>query len=144
MHKIPPELGHLSLAAHPEGGFYRETYRSEHLSTIDYVLLGRQFSGWHRVAGRDEVWNHHQGGRLALHLIDPNGVYSSVELGRTLHSAVVPADWWQAAEALDDAWVHTGCTVAAPFTFDAFTMADDSLFDTYPHLSAHERLLRRA
>lgn len=139
---IPPELAHLDLQPHPEGGFYRECWRSDQLTVIDYLLLPGGFSGWHRVFGAEEVWNHHGGGRLALHLLSEAG-HQRVELGRDRFSAVVPAGCWQAAEALDATWTLTGCTVAPPFRFEAFEMADASLEQQFPeHRAIVRRLLR--
>ena len=143
MQALPAELAHLSLQPHPEGGFYRETYRSNHLTVIDYLLLSGGFSGWHKVDGCDEVWNHHRGGRMALHLLSPDGVYRVVELGKIQFSEVVPAGWWQAAEALDSKWTLVGCTVGPPFDFSAFTMADDALFERFPQHARLRRLIRR-
>lgn len=141
MRPIPAELSHLRLEPHPEGGFYRETHRSEHLTVIDFLLLAGQQSAWHRVDGSDEVWNHHRGGRLALHLLSPDGAYERIELGDGRYSAVVPAGWWQAAENLDGDWTLVGCTVAPPFHFERFTMADGALFERFPEHRALARLL---
>lgn len=137
---IPHELSHLGLHPHPEGGWYRETWRSAHLTVIDYLLDAGSYSGWHRVSGSDEVWHHHRGGRIALHVLHPDGRYERIVLGHTQFSAVVPAECWQAAEPLDDRWVLAGCTVAPPFAFERFTMADTSLAEAFP---AHADLIRR-
>lgn len=137
---IPTPLAHLDLAPHPEGGWFREVYRSEQLTLIDYVLPAGGFSAWHRVHGGDEVWNHHRGGRLALHILSDAG-YERIVLGEERCSAVVPADCWQAAEALDDTWVWVGCTVAPPFEFARFEMATEELATRYPDAPV-SRLLR--
>ncbi|MCB9670712.1 MAG: cupin domain-containing protein [Alphaproteobacteria bacterium] len=137
----PEELAHLELQPHPEGGFFRETHRSELLTTIDFLLVPGSFSAWHRVEGADEVWNHHRGGRLRLHLLSPAGEHVAIELGGDRFSAVVPAGWWQAAEPVDDAWVLVGCTVSPPFTFGRFSMATSATFDRFPEHAALRRLL---
>lgn len=140
---LPAELAHLGLLPHPEGGWYRETHRSALCTTIDFVLPTGTFSGWHRVRGAEEVWNHHRGGRLALHLLDARGS-TTIVLGEHQFSAVVPAGCWQAAEPLDPSWVLVGCTVAPPFTFAGFDLADERLLLEFPeHAGAVERLLRR-
>lgn len=141
MRQPPPDLAALRLEPHPEGGFYRETHRSEHLTVIDFLLLDGQRSAWHRVSGSDEVWNHHRGGRLALHILSPGGEHERIVLGDERFSAVVPAGWWQAAEALDPAWVLVGCTVAPPFVFERFSMADATLFERFPQHADLTRLL---
>jgi hypothetical protein len=138
---VPEELSHLELQPHPEGGFYRETWRSERLTVIDYLLLGGGRSAWHRVDGADEVWNHHRGGLLALHLLAPDGRHQRIVLGADRFSAVVPTGWWQAAEAIDDRWVLVGCTVAPPFRFEVFTLAPPDLLTGHPDAEALAHLL---
>ena len=71
----------LRLAPHPEGGFFRETFRAEDLpfelpgrgvravSTAIYFLLRKgDFSAFHRVSS-DEAWHHYLGASLDLHLL---------------------------------------------------------------------------
>ena len=70
----------LGLLPHPEGGFYRETYRSAltldlpdgrrraAATAIHYLLPAGAWSTWHRVAS-DEIWHHYDGGALRLHLL---------------------------------------------------------------------------
>jgi predicted cupin superfamily sugar epimerase len=137
----------LGLVPHPEGGFYRETYRSELTvalpdgrrraasTAIHYLLPSGTWSTWHRVAS-DEVWHHYDGGALRLHRL---GLRS-----RRLHhgdpQAVVPAGVWQAAEPEDEA-VLCGCTVAPGFEFADFEMGRaDELVAAYPD---QEALIRR-
>lgn len=141
----PEALRSLGLADHPEGGWYRETWRSERCTVIDFALAPGTFSSWHRVRGADEVWTHVRGLPLALHVLHPDGRYERVELGPTQPSAVVPGDAWQAAEPLDgdDAYVLVTCTVSPPFAFENFDLADHSLVDGYPaHAAVLERLIR--
>jgi len=107
----------LRLTPHPEGGFYRETYRSEReipagslgdaftearsVSTgIYYLLVGDDFSTFHRLKS-DEVWHHYAGSPVVVHVIGADGYYTSVRVGSDLESgdlesgvepqAVVPA-----------------------------------------------------
>jgi len=130
------------LTAHPEGGWYRETWRSSHCTVIDFVLESGAFSSWHRVRGADEVWTHVRGLPLAVHVLHPDGSYERIVLGPDRASAVVPAAAWQAAEPVgDDApFVQVTCTVSPPFTFERFDLADPSLAETWPH---HAELLTR-
>lgn len=111
----------LGLAPHPEGGFYRETFRSAASTLIYYLLRAGEFSAFHRVLGRDETWHHYAGGPLSLHVVLPDGRYEAHRLGAGRHHAVVPADAWQAAEAEGEA-VLVGCTVSPAFDFAAFEM----------------------
>lgn len=109
------------LAPHPEGGFYRETFRSAATTLIYYLLPAREFSAFHRVLGRDEVWHHYAGGAIVLHVVHPDGRYETHRLDRGRHHAVVPADAWQAAETDGEA-VLVGCTVSPAFDFAAFQL----------------------
>jgi predicted cupin superfamily sugar epimerase len=132
----------LQLQPHPEGGFYREVFRSRHevkpddareprsaLTTIDFLLARGQFSAWHRVAS-DEVWHLLEGESLRLWLMPPAlDRVMAVDLGAVAASRmprhVVPAHWWQAAEPLAD-YAFVGATVGPGFDFAdfAFLRAD--------------------
>jgi predicted cupin superfamily sugar epimerase len=128
----------LGLAPHPEGGFYRETYRAplavrapqgeRAASTAIYFLLpGGSFSALHRVRS-DEHWHHYDGDPLALHTIDPQAeAHAVVLLGRDIARGerphhVVPAGVWQAAVPQGTRYALCGCTVAPGFDFADFEM----------------------
>ena len=112
----------LGLQPHPEGGFYRETFRDDTLggpraaSTAIYFLLPQGVvSRWHRVDAA-EVWHWYAGAALALTVSPPDSALKVVRLGSGLArgerpQAVVPAGHWQQAESLG-AWTLVGCTVA--------------------------------
>jgi predicted cupin superfamily sugar epimerase len=131
----------LDLAPHPEGGFYREVYRSaldvlpadgrsprQALTTIYFLLRAGERSRWHRVRS-DEVWHLYEGGPVELFLAPPDldGVRNHT-LGPAGESdgptATVPAGWWQAART-SSAFVLAGCTVAPGFSFDDFSFLRD-------------------
>jgi predicted cupin superfamily sugar epimerase len=113
----------LGLAPHPEGGYYRETFRSPLIldlpdgrrrsasTAIHYLLPPGTRSAWHRVAS-DEVWHHYAGGALRLHLLGAG----SHTLTASNPQVVVPAGVWQAAEPEREG-VLCGCTVAPGFDF---------------------------
>ena len=129
----------LGLAPHPEGGFYRETFRAEPLpfelpdrgvrsaSTAIYFLLeGADFSAFHRVTS-DEVWHHYCGGPLELHTLDRERGYARVVLGARVDLGerpqhVVRAGVYQAARLGAPGFVLCGCTVAPGFDFADFEM----------------------
>ena len=127
-------IARLGLQPHPEGGWYRETFRDEApdggraASTAIFYLLERgQVSAWHRVNDAVEVWHHYAGGPLQLSLAAPGEAAAVQTLGPDLFSGqtsqvVVPAGWWQSAEPLGD-WTLVGCTVAPGFEFAAFELA---------------------
>lgn len=123
----------LGLIPHPEGGFYRETFRAEAAAgdrgastAIYYLLRAEDVSAWHRVDA-DEVWHHYAGAPLELRLWRHGGERSVIRLGPGLAAGerpqgVVPASVWQSARPLGG-WVLMGCTVAPAFEFAGFEMA---------------------
>jgi predicted cupin superfamily sugar epimerase len=131
----------LRLVPHPEGGWYREIFRSSRevlprdgrpvrsaLTTIDFLLQPGEFSAWHRVQS-DEVWHLLEGGPLRLTLLSPSlDAIHEVELAAagpdTAPRAVVPAGWWQAAEAQGN-FAYVGATVGPGFDFNDFLFARD-------------------
>jgi uncharacterized protein len=141
MHPRAEELiRQLALKPHPEGGFYRETFRSaarvavaqrperSALTSIYFLLAAGGFSAWHRVTS-DEVWHWHEGEPLELLLAAPD--FSSVQrhrlgpVGSSIEPVVtVPAHWWQAARPLGN-YALCGCTVAPGFEFEDFSFLRD-------------------
>jgi predicted cupin superfamily sugar epimerase len=142
---VDPRAAHListlDLRPHPEGGYFREVFRSRlrvhpedsrparaALTTIYFLLPAGDVSRWHRVAS-DEVWHFYEGDPLQLLTIDAGtqqvehyllgGV--SVD-ARPAH--VVPAGVWQAAKTTGE-YTLVGCTVAPGFEFDDFQMLRD-------------------
>jgi predicted cupin superfamily sugar epimerase len=146
----------LKLAPHPEGGFYRETYRSPHVveahggtraahTEIYFLLASGEFSAFHRVAS-DEVWHHDDGDPLDLHLIDEAGRYTHVTLGHRYGEGerpqhVVPAGVWQAAAPRGDLFALCGCTVAPGFDFADFAMPPRA--DLVARFPAHAEIVTR-
>lgn len=124
----------LELAPHPEGGYYRETFRApapdatgRARSTAIYFLLTEgQASRWHRVDAV-ETWHWHCGAPLTLAIAPPAGPAIQITLGADLAAkqrpqGIVPTGYWQMA-ATQGAWTLVGCTVAPGFTFDGFELA---------------------
>lgn len=122
----------LDLKPHPEGGYFRETFRDAPAggrgasTAIYYLLKAGEVSHWHRVDAA-EVWHWHAGAPLVL-TISPNGHDAEAcHLGPELRTGqrpqlVVPAGHWQTATSLG-AWTLVGCTVAPGFDFSGFEMA---------------------
>lgn len=124
----------LDLKKHPEGGWYRETFRDPRIdangrsfSTLIYYLLeAGETSEWHRVDAT-EVWHWHAGGPLVITVSENGHDASAHHLGNALATGqrpqfVVPAGWWQTATSLG-AWTLVGCSVAPGFEFSGFEMA---------------------
>jgi hypothetical protein len=124
----------LELTPHPEGGFYRETYRDRPTeggrgasTAIYYLLRSGEVSGWHRVTDAAEVWHFYAGSPLELTLSADGQGTTTCRLGADLAGgerpqAIVPAGCWQSARSLGD-WSLAGCTVAPAFEFTSFELA---------------------
>jgi predicted cupin superfamily sugar epimerase len=117
----------LGLQPHPEGGWFRETFRDAASTAIFYLLERGQVSAWHRVRNASETWHHYAGGPLRLRIAEPGAAASEQVLGPDIFAGqspqvVVPVDWWQSAEPLGD-WTLVGCTVSPAFEFASFEMA---------------------
>ncbi len=124
-------IEHLGLQQHPEGGWYKETWRAENdgrpTGTCIYFLLkGDERSHWHRVDAA-EIWLYHAGAPLVLsmaasdagpaqdHLLTPDLTKGAPQL-------VVPEGHWQAARSTGD-YTLVSCTVSPGFQFEGFELA---------------------
>jgi predicted cupin superfamily sugar epimerase len=128
-------IARLELKPHPEGGYYRETFRDfradpqgRAMSTAIYYLLGRgDRSHWHRIDAV-EIWHYYSGDALTLRIANEGCAAHTVTLGPDVGAgqrpqAIVPAGAWQSAESSGD-WTLVGCTVAPAFEFARFEMAE--------------------
>ncbi len=156
----------LGLIPHPEGGYYRESYRSQLLishealapqftgarlaSTAIYFLLEAQnFSAFHKLRS-DELWHFYTGSSMSVHVIGPEGEYSEIQLGGDAESgevfqAIVNAGSWFASRIRDQrSFALVGCTVAPGFDFADFELGKRSdLVKLYPqHRLLIEQLTR--
>ena len=131
----------LGLQAHPEGGLYREIFRSalqvtrqpdgaarSALTSIFFLLPQGACSRWHRVDA-DEAWHHYEGGPIELLVLLPGeDRVQPWALGpagsQALPVRIVPAGAWQAARPLG-AYALAGCTVGPGFEFADFALASD-------------------
>lgn len=145
----------LELQEHPEGGYYREIYRSAEMFTTDYpgrrkkrnystsiyfLLDGKQKSKFHRLRS-DELWHFYDGSSVLIHIIDEEGNYKKMNLGKDilsgdLYQIVIKKNSWFAAEVVDKkSFALVGCTVSPGFDFSDFEFGDrDSLIKKYPDL----------
>ena len=127
-------IARLELEPHPEGGYYRETFRDASVdaqgrarSTAIYFLLARgEPSHWHRIDAV-EVWHYYAGSALTLRIAHDGCTQHTVRLGTDIIAgerpqAIVPAQAWQTAESAGD-WTLVGCTVAPGFEFAKFELA---------------------
>lgn len=141
----------LNLSPHPEGGYYRECYRSEQnvqlpndkkrsAGTGIYFLLAEgELSNWHRVRW-DEVWHFYDGDSLVLEIIDQDGLLRRLTLGDSFaenmeFQRLVPQNCWQRAYSTGR-YSLVGCTVSPGFEFEDFEMIEpQKLADRYPNLA---------
>lgn len=148
-------IEHLKLTPHPEGGFYRETYRSvggipagalapefdgprDFATAIYFLLSAGQVSAFHRIRS-DEQWFWHAGGTLRLSAIGPGGRTEEWLLGDDPEcgespQVVVPAGRWFGAWPEPGAeFVLVSCVVAPGFDFRDFEMARrEELLEEFP------------
>ena len=155
-----------NLQPHPEGGWYKQTYKSKEridadalperfgekraFSTAIYFLLEKgNFSAFHRIRS-DECWHFYAGDPLVIYIIEQNGELKIISLGNDLEKGhsfqyVVPANCWFASRpAPGSEHCFVGCTVSPGFEFEDFELADQTeLSVMYPqHKSIIKELCR--
>ncbi len=123
----------LGLTPHPEGGFYRQTFKDTAIvggrpasTAIYYCLAAGERSHWHRVDAV-ETWHYYAGAPIELSISEDGSASERHRLGSDLEAgerpqAVVPTLWWQSARSLGS-WSLVGCTVVPGFRFEGFEMA---------------------
>lgn len=154
--KIRRIIDTLDLQPHPEGGYFRESYRSpeltpetalprryggerSHVTAIYYLLPEGTKSGMHRLQS-DELWHFYLGGPLRLVQIFPDGkleevlIGPDIEAGQKLQHAVPRGCWFGACPTPGSSFTLVGCTVAPGFDFADFEMGrQDDLLAEFPH-----------
>ncbi|PKV52259.1 hypothetical protein ATE84_4368 [Aquimarina sp. MAR_2010_214] len=136
----------LDMNPHPEGGFYKETYRSEgvipkqilskefngkrkYCTAIYFLLTSDNFSAFHKI-NQDEIWHYYEGSSLFVHVIDLEGKYHCYSVGLNLDEGelpqlVVPAGCWFASSVKNEnSYSLVGCTVSPGFDFDDFELGE--------------------
>jgi predicted cupin superfamily sugar epimerase len=144
-------IKNLNLLPHPEGGYYKETYRSEVLTTIIdgktrntctaiyYLLEGDDKSNFHRLQS-DEMWFFHQGNTIEILTIQNNCIETYL-LGNDIANGeisqlLIPANIWFAAKIkIKSGYSLVSCTVSPGFDFEDFELARrNELSLEFPHL----------
>ncbi|MCK9617448.1 MAG: cupin domain-containing protein [Lentimicrobiaceae bacterium] len=141
-------IEHLKLQPHPEGGWFREFYRSQEILTrqhlperfsgnrnfstaIYYLLQYPDFSAFHKIKS-DEIWHFYAGDSLVIHIITPEGDYHELSLGshpekgEQLTGVVSQGCWFAASPKYAGAYALVGCTVSPGFDFSDFELANRS------------------
>lgn len=155
MNSIEEIVKELDLKPHPEGGFYKETYRckeeikqselgeayngSRNYSTAIYFLLTSDtFSAFHRII-QDEFWFFHQGSPIRLHTISPQGEHTEHLIGNDLVKNQIPqlvvhgGDWFAAEVVNENDFALVSCTVSPGFDFSDFELPSrKELIELYP------------
>ena len=145
----------LGLEKHPEGGYFKQTYRSDTVvdfeghdrpqsisSAIYYMLVGDQFSAFHKLKS-DEIWHHYAGSSITLYAIASDGKLSKIKIGSDgTPQAVIKADTWFAA-SLDSkkSYCLLGCTMSPGFGYRDWVLGKRvELIGTYPQ---HKKIIWR-
>lgn len=144
-------INHLDLKAHPEGGYYKETYRSKgaiqlpdykgernFATGIYYLVVANVISAFHKIK-QDEMWHYYAGSSLELHIISDDGIYKKVLIGNQFDKGEVPqyvvsgGDYFAARVVTDGDFSLVGCTVAPGFNFIDFVMPSrEELIGLFP------------
>lgn len=151
----------LQLEPHPEGGYFKETYRStgkisqvdlgtnyegtrNHSTCIYFLLKADKFSAFHKI-NQDEIWHFYQGSPVIIHMISMDGKYWNVEVGcdfdqEQLPQYVVPGNTYFAAEVIKpNEYTLVGCTVSPGFDFKDFELPNrHELVTMFPQ---HEKVV---
>ncbi len=133
----------LQLKAHPEGGFYKEIFRSDEsvslsslpsgytgdrafATSIYFLLRSEDISAFHRIKS-DELWFFHAGSPVAIHILEEKGL-RKITLGMVIDGslqAIIPSNTWFSAEVLQpDSYCLVSCVVAPGFDFEDFELAE--------------------
>lgn len=139
-------IASLGLEPHPEGGWFKRLYpstdKTSSISTIYYLLQENDFSAFHRLDGMTEIWYHHDGGPLFVHVIDKEGNLTTHRIGDKEYQVVVEPGQWFAAEPVEGSkFCLVGCAVSPEFVYSGFELAErESLVSLYPQ---HSELIKR-
>ena len=155
-------IDHLDLQKHPEGGFFKEVYRSdeilsaEHLpgrykgdrcfsTAIYFLITADDYSKFHKIKS-DEIWHFYEGDPLNLYVLGNNHqrldqfcLGKDLEKGQQMQLTIPKNHWFGARLAVDFGYALVGCTVAPGFDFADFEMADrEKLTTAFPQ---HKKII---
>lgn len=161
--KVKFYINKLELQKHPEGGYYKEVYRSNeiilkenlpgryggdrnYLTSIYFLLVEENVSLFHKIKS-DEIWHFYDGSTIKIYILKNDGVLSVKLLGRNLESGeslqvIIKKNTWFCAEVVNKkSFGLVGCTVAPGFDFNDFKLAErDELIKNFPN---HKELIKR-
>jgi len=160
INEAPAIIDHLNLSRHPEGGWYREVYRSDEIlpagslperynephsinTSIYFLLENGDFSAFHRIRS-DETWHFYLGSPVIIYILSPDGKYREVILGNNLidnqelQYTILRDSWFAAKVHNAGSFALVGCTVSPGFEFSDFELAERQqlicLFPKYEEL----------
>ena len=146
--KSMTEIEHIiktfDLQPHPEGGFFKEMYRSSgsipqtnlgtqfsgdrnYATAIYFLLTSDTFSAFHRIK-QDEIWHFYKGAPIRLHVISEDGIHKKISIGNNIEKGEVPQfvvsahDWFAAEVVEPNSYAFVGCTVSPGFDFNDFEL----------------------
>lgn len=161
MNRIQEIIKSLDLQPHPEGGYYKETYRSEGIINTDsldknysgernystsiyFLLTSEDFSAFHKI-NQDEIWYFHEGSSIQLHTISEDGNHQQFTIGNDITKnespqLIVPGNHWFAAKVNNvDSYALVSCSVSPGFDFSDFILPTrKELNDLFPQ---HKKLI---
>jgi uncharacterized protein len=155
-------ISKLGLVPHPEGGYYKSTFQSEHsvadegvtnqgkerllYTSIYFLLTSGEISHLHRLKS-DELWYYHGGSPLTVHVIEQNGDYKEWKLGLNLEQGEVPqvlvpkGTIFGSSVMEDNTFSLVGCMVSPGFDFEDFELFKQAeLLMDYPQ---HEKIIKK-
>ena len=157
-HRIDHLINHYELEAHPEGGWFKEVYRSKQnmlvntieerqvLTSIYFLLSTENVSKFHSIKS-DELWYYHSGSALTVHCINPEGNYYQLKIGPDFNNgeqfqAIVPKGTIFGSTVDEpDKYSFVGCAVAPGFDFKDFKLFKESeLMKRFPQ---HENIIKK-
>ena len=153
----------LNLQKHPEGGAFREIYRSaesitsealperfggdrSYSTSIYFLLQGEDISAFHKIKS-DEIWHFYDGSGAKIYIISPDGELTTRIIGKEIEKeesfqVIIPHGTWFAAELINkERFILVGCTVSPGFDFHDFELAERSILtNKFPK---HKELIER-
>jgi uncharacterized protein len=155
LNKVDYWVSKLGMSRHPEGGYFKETFKSEeHISdselsvnfegkrklytSIYFLLTSDDVSHFHRLKS-DELWYYHGGSSLSIHIIDESGEYKEIKLGMNLDAGEIPQvlvkknSIFGSSVSEKDTCSLVGCMVSPGFEFQDFELfTQEELMKVYP------------
>ncbi len=156
-------IDHLKLSKHPEGGYFKEVYRSNEFvnkknlpdrytsfrsfsTSIYFLLKSHEFSAFHRLKS-DEIWHFYDGSSITIYAISPKGHLTKTFIGNNPEKGerfqlLIPKGFWFAAYVnYADSYSLVGCTVSPGFDFDDFEMGKKS--DLEKRFPQHKEIISK-